>query len=264
MVASLLPQASLLLLRNYKTATMSTPSITQRKHVRLIPGDPSEPTSTIVLTSLTSHYVDIRIDKAAHQSESQQHLEINSPSILDWAFAGTSTVTQGSGPDKPSHSVWEHWIDSKSDNPASDEGDMYVQENGDVLEKGTQKHPDTGEEVEYEELWTDLVINVIPEEGGRYSTVLKHESEDAKGLFVRVGGWCQGILKEGGKLTVERWRWATQENDEHQGPGYWKRIVRFGDGEMPSPTLYKGIKDSKDTTVVSGELKWEVVENHRW
>lgn len=141
---------------------------------------------------------------------------------------------------------------------------MWPQENGDVLEKGTQKHPETGEETEYEELWTNLEVDVIPEEGGKYSTVLKAEGDGARGLFVRVGGWCQGILKAGDDLTIERWRWASQENDSHQGPGYWKRIFRIGDGEMPSPTLYKAIGDNADTSTVSGELKWEVIENHRW
>ena len=229
-----------------------------------IPGDAEEPTSTIVLTSFGSHYVDIRIKKHNHQEESQRHVETNSLDILEWAFAGTSKVTPGASPDKPSHSVWEHWIDSKSDNPGPDEGDMWPQENGDMLEKGIQTHPETGKQTEYEELWTDLEIDVIPEEGGKYSTVLKAESEKAKGLYIRVGGWCQGILKEGNDLTIERWRWASQENDPHQGPGYWKRIVRIGDGEMPSPTLFKAIGDNADTATVSGELKWEVVENHRW
>ena len=101
--------------------------------------------------------------------------------------------------------------------------------------------------------------------GGKYSTVLKAESESAKGMFIRVGGWCQGLLMEdGGKMTVERWRWASQENDPTQGPGYWKRVVRIGDGEMPGPVLLKGISDGSDTEVVSGALKWEIIENHRW
>jgi len=165
---------------------------------------------------------------------------------------------------EPSHSVWEHWIDSKSDDPASDEGDMYLQDNGDMLEKGTQKHPETGEEVEYEELWTELEVDVIPEEGGKYSTVLKHESKNSRGMVVRVGGWCQGFLKEGRELTVERWRWASQENDPHQGPGYWKRIVRIGEGEMPSPMLERGGEDREEMVVKSGELSWEVVEDYRW
>lgn len=140
---------------------------------------------------------------------------------------------------------------------------MYLQDNGDVLEKGTQKHPETGEEVGYEELWTELEVDVIPEEGGKYSTVLKHEGENAKGMVVRVGGWCQGFLKEGRELTVERWRWASQENDPHQGPGYWKRIVRIGEGEMPSPMLGRGFED-EEMVVKSGELRWEVVEDYRW
>jgi len=173
-------------------------------------------------------------------------------------------VTRAQSPEKPSHSVWEHWIDSKSDDPAPDEGDMYLQDNGDVLEKGTQKHPETGEEVGYEELWTELEVDVIPEEGGKYSTVLKHESENSRGMVVRVGGWCQGVLKEGGQLTVERWRWASQENDPHQGPGYWKRIVRIGEGEMPSPMLERGGEDGDEMVVKSGELRWEVVEDYRW
>ena len=229
-----------------------------------MPGEPEEPTSTVVLTSFTSHYVDIRVNKAKHQAESHQNLEANSLGILEWAFAGVSRVTKGESPSHPSHTVWQHWVDSQSDDPARDEGDMYPQGNGDVLEKGTQKHPKTGEQTEYEELWTDLDIDIIPEEGGRYSTVLKAESGDAKGLFIRIGGWCQGILKAGNDLTVERWRWASEENDPHQGPGYWKRIVRIGNGELPSPTLFRAAADNADTAVVSGNLKWEVIENHRW
>ena len=98
----------------------------------------------------------------------------------------------------------------------------------------------------------------------RLGSSLKAETDEAKGLFIRVGGWCQGILKMGSDLTIERWRWASQENDPHQGPGYWKRIVRIGDGEMPSPTLFRAATDDADTAVVSGNLKWEVIENHRW
>ena len=96
-------------------------------------------------------------------------------------------MTRAQSPEKPSHSVWEHWIDSKSDDPAPDAGDMYLQDNGDVLEKGTQKHPETGEEVGYEELWTELEVDVIPEEGGKYSTVLKHESKNSRGMVVKSG-----------------------------------------------------------------------------
>lgn len=142
---------------------------------------------------------------------------------------------------------------------------MYLQDNGDVLEKGVSKDPGTGEERAYEELWTELEVDVVPEEGGKYSTVLKAETDTTKGMVIRVGGWCQGLLlEEGGKLTVERWRWASQENDPTQGPGYWKRVVRIGEGEMPGPVLLRGVDDGPSTEVVSGEVKWGIVENHRW
>ena len=134
-----------------------------------------------------------------------------------------------------------------------------------MLEKGTNKDPATGEETPYEELWTDLPMDVIPEEGGKYSTVLRTQTETAKGMVVRVGGWCQGLLMEqAGKMTVERWRWMSEENDPTQGPGYWKRVVRIGEGEMPGPLLLRGVGDGKETEVLNGEIKWEIVENHRW
>lgn len=144
---------------------------------------------------------------------------------------------------------------------------MYPQPNGDVLEKGINHDASTGEETAYEELWTDLEVGVIPEEGGKYSTVLKVEAEGgkAKGMVIRVGGWCQGLLiEEGGKMTVERWRWMSEENDPTQGPGYWKRVVRIGEGEMPGPVLLRGVSDGAETEVVNGERKWEIVENYRW
>ena len=150
---------------------------------------------------------------------------------------------------------------------------------GDVLEKGSTRDPDTGKETAYEELWTELPVDVIPEEGGKYSTVLRAQTAAARGMVVRVGGWCQGLLIEsekgngeegeggrgkGKKMTVERWRWMSEENDPTQGPGYWKRVVRIGEGEMPGPVMLRGVGDGKDTEVVNGELKWEVVENYRW
>lgn len=150
----------------------------------------------------------------------------------------------------------------------TDEGDMYALPNGDVLEKGSTRDPATGAETAYEELWTELEVDVIPEEGGKYSTVLRAETATARGMVVRVGGWCQGLLiekrDEGKRMTVERWRWMSEENDPSQGPGYWKRVVRIGEGEMPGPVMLRGVGDGAETEVVNGELKWEVVENYRW
>lgn len=207
----------------------------------------------MVLTSQTSHYVDVRIYKDGYQKAQDE-------SILEWAFAGNSYTTQASiideGVSKPRHSVWEHWIDSKSDNPSVDEGDMWPQANGDVLERGTQKHPITGLECEYEELWADLDVKVVGDEKSRISVAMKTENSDtkARGLVVRVGSWCQGILKVGDELTIERWQWINLK---------WDRIVRIGDGALPCDATF--IDPSSESDLIrSGDLLWKVVEHFRW
>lgn len=205
-----------------------------------------------MLTSQTSHYVDVRIYKDEHQKAHDEN-------ILEWAFAGKSHTTHEpieDGASKPQHSVWEHWIDSKSDNPSIDEGDMWPQPNGDVLERGTQKHPVTGLECEYEELWADLDVEVVSNEETRVSIVLKTENSEkkARGLVVRAGSWCQGILKIGDKLTVERWQCIDSE---------WNRIARIGDGVLPCDSTF--IDQSLEGDLVkSGDLHWTVVENFCW
>lgn len=86
--------------------------------------------------------------------------------IIEWAFAGktrTREINKPGGNGGPyKHSVWEHWIDSKSTTTPSepDEADLYTLPNGDVLERGKQSLPTiaAGKECEYEELWSNLEI----------------------------------------------------------------------------------------------------------
>lgn len=205
-----------------------------------------------MLTSQTSHYVDVRVYK-------DQHRTAQDGNTLEWAFAGKSKTTQAStddGVSKPQHSVWEHWIDSKSDNPSVDEGDMWPQANGDVLERGTQKHSVTGLDCAYEELWADLDVEVVGNEKTRISVVLKTENSDkrARGLVVRVGSWCQGILKVGDKLTIERWQWINSG---------WYRTLRIGDGVLPCGATFIDRTFVEDNTLQSSDL-WNVVENFCW
>ncbi len=152
-------------------------------------------------------------------------------SRLEWAFAGTShtspldsvsdsnsndPIAESGTSDKSMHgklrpyrSVWNHWVDSRTDTPKPDEADMYTLLNGDVLERGYDKDPVSGRVVsEYEELWRDLPVFNI--EGERVSVVLRMQDDvhGARGMVVRVGGWCQGFVKIGGEITVERWGWA--------------------------------------------------------
>ena len=80
------------------------PYISTRAFIQWLPDQPSEPTSTVVLTSSQRHFVDIRV--LADQAVDPAHVE--------WAFAGRSTSKVVDG---KTLSQWHHWIDSKTTKP---------------------------------------------------------------------------------------------------------------------------------------------------
>ena len=243
-----------------------------------------------------------------HDAIYSSHEEEDSRPVLQWAFAGTShntkliTKNDQSNMIEYSHSVWDHWIDSKTQIATTtddgdknksavdiDEGDCWPQPNGDILERGTQLDPISGKEREYEELWGDVEVQVQVQarlqrgdEGKRVSVVLKTDVDihgghrDTRGLVVRVGQYCQGIVQVGDKFTMERWEWMNPKDDEIEcgfeagpgpGPGpegRWCCKVRIGDGSLPCDQAMNldGVGD--DAIIRCGELEWRVVENYRW
>lgn len=219
---------------------------------------------------------------------------------LEWAFAGRSRkedAKPGPGEQKPAHAVWEHWVDSNSDDPATDEGDMWTQLNGDVLEQGQSVEPGTGVVTAYEELWRDLAVEIVGQERAFASVVLRTQDNrvGARGMVVRVGGWCQGILKVGNDLTIERWQWvsstsklsrdAAQGNSnmdenaatprsgtaledplliEKPGQGDWQRVVRLGSHFVPCAVSFNPALIEMHGVVEVGDAKWEMIEKYHW
>ena len=230
----------------------------------------------------------MRIYKDKHEEENSK--ETNTKECIDWAFAGRShTTPQGGRKDgmiQLSHTIWEHWIDSKSNNPGPDEGDMLVQENGDVLERGKQKHPVTGAETEYEELWHDLEVDAFGKKQNRSSLVLRAEQpeSDVRGMAIKIGGWCQGILKAGDALTVERWEWKSggPNNDETSTEGGkqaaktrngWVRTFKYGEGSLPCEEMcdrttgkfgLHAVVKRPTTAESTSETEWKVIEEYYW
>ncbi|KAL8784899.1 MAG: hypothetical protein Q9213_003712 [Squamulea squamosa] len=196
------------------------PSISRRKHYRTVPGEPSEPTSTIVLTSPRGYYVDIRVC-----NKQQAHLSSDPKTFngqLQWAFAGTKETLQIGG---RTISTWHHPIDSLSDDPKPDKGEMIELEDGDTLEKGETVDEETGEVVRYEELWEELPLDSMKKEAGPVCIVLKIDEAhgvEGSGMVIRIGGYCEGIFKDSQGITIERWEWV-----EGEGGGKWERTVSY-------------------------------------
>ncbi len=105
------------------------------------------------------------------------------------------------------HTAWAHWIDSDTEDEVNDEGDMFLQPDGTVLEKGVNADGST-----YEELWEELAAQITGEDKRRVSYVLRAEEpgKRMRGMLVRIGEWIQGTLRMGEDFTVVRWQWSEQ------------------------------------------------------
>ncbi|KAG9663179.1 hypothetical protein KCU95_g19052, partial [Aureobasidium melanogenum] len=198
-------------------------------------------------------------------------------SLLDWGIAGksTSTVIEGPSLDHPSnppppadgssrsvcHSTFSHWIDSRTDTPGPDQGDMYPQPNNTTLELGAMYNPLTNSEQAYEELWVDYSASAV--QGTRWSVIvdLDDPEHNAKGRVVRVGEHCQGILKVGEHVTVERWKFEVSEKD---GKGDWKRLARLGDLFLPVSLAFTPEQVIEGNSLAYGDYTWVVKEVYSW
>ncbi|KAI3337001.1 hypothetical protein HD806DRAFT_24278 [Xylariaceae sp. AK1471] len=225
-------------------------SISIRESIRWLPDAASEPTSTVVLTSPEHHFVDIRILK---------HPDEQSPSGLDWAFAGISSTEIRDG---VHHSTWRHAVDSRTHTAEDvvDEGDVFPQDEGHTLETGRMMNPATGKLTNYEEIWSDLDARRIID--GRSSQQqaarcfvleLRDDAREQRGMVICLGGYSQGIARIGDKFAAERWLWED---------GKWLRKYRVGDLSIPNP------EDLYSTALSLGEevksedplQRWRVVE----
>ncbi|MCJ1415738.1 hypothetical protein MMC32_002071 [Xylographa parallela] len=239
---------------------MGTPNASVRKHIRRLPGEATEPTSTLVLTSHESWFVDVRILTTTRKDGTREALPIDgSPiSTLEWAFAGKSHTTQPKVPGGPAHTVWSHDVDSQTSDPEMDEGDMYEQENGDVLECGQNIDADTGEVKKYEELWHDVGVQLVGQEKHHVCVVLMADdkSHNTKGMIVRVGNWCQGILKVGEETTVERWQWSHGDQ--------WQIVAKLGQKSLICETTFHGTSLEIGKVIRHHDLDWKTVELYTW
>ena len=229
------------------------PSLSLRHYLRWLP-DPvpeEDNTSTIVTTSNEHRFVDLRVFNQALSSE-----KIQSLSQLEWGLAGTSSSVpaKGSNGEEITHGVWKHWIDSRSldADGVQDEGDNYPLPDGKILEKGRMVNPETGKLTDYEEVWEDLKVERVGSEAQCIVLQVHDEERGVRGLVVRVGQFCQGIIRVGSEVSVERWAWGVKD--------HWKRTVRMGKTGLPCGEAMEPARLKLGDKINCGEHEWTVIE----
>ncbi|KAI7781117.1 hypothetical protein LA080_015237 [Diaporthe eres] len=241
-------------------------SISIRKHIRWDVEPPSEPTSTLVLTSPGRRFVDIRVltasspDPAPDPEPGHESFGTLTRDRLDWAFAGTSSSNKVSRADgsETTHSVFNHWIDSRTTEPqlVRDEGDMVPCPGGLALEVGSMVNPATGRMTAYEELWLDKVPAPRSAQDPKCVVYqLLDEPAAKRGQFVCLGHYAQGVLRVGDTFTAERWVWS-------EGHSRWEQTVKAGDNQDPLGFLIDGRRGAdKVGEEVQGRMgAWTVIE----
>ncbi|CAE7216552.1 hypothetical protein PTNB85_06651 [Pyrenophora teres f. teres] len=253
-----------------------------------LPSRQLEPTSTLVLTSPKRTFVDIRIYKPFTMSNALKPLpNVGEPQRLEWAFGGTSSsrpITLPSpGPQHGksqkrieeeswtniTHSTWVHWIDSRfavgSKTIPVDEGDMYPIAKDLTLEVGHAFHPALGAVKTHEEMWRDVDTVATNDAGTKLCVVLRCQAEHVgvRGLVVRVGQFCQGIIMEREATTVERWEWnghhpSTTEKEK------WQRTVRIGGAFLPCSVAFRAQVLGLGAVVRFHDFEWVVEELWEW
>jgi len=100
-----------------------------------------------------------------------------------------------------------------------------------VLEKGTMVNPETGLQTEYEEVWIEKEVDLVPGNEDSQVVVLDFDKGvERRGRVVRIGKLCQGLLRVGDEVVAERW-----ERDEKGG---WARSKLVGrEGALPCEKL---------------------------
>ncbi|KAI0816397.1 hypothetical protein GGR55DRAFT_674598 [Xylaria sp. FL0064] len=167
-------------------------SVSIRDSIRWLPDVASEPTSTVVLTSPERRFVDIRILRGISEPGAS----------LDWAFAGVASSETRDG---VRHCTWRHVVDSRTRAPEAvvDEGDVFPQEDGRTLETGRMVNPDTGNLTDYQEVWSGLEAEGIPDELTRQPRArcvvleLKDEDREGRGMVVCLGRDGFGKMEDG-------------------------------------------------------------------
>ncbi|KAJ9136753.1 hypothetical protein NKR23_g9622 [Pleurostoma richardsiae] len=240
-------------------ALLPRPAIEVRRGLSFDNDPPAEHSSVLALTAPSGRFVDVRFTLPSAPPS-----PFASPLFNGYATAGLSTAGVGApgrdgcpGYECAAHVRWRHDIES-SCGFGEDGADMLLLANGDVMEVGVMQMG--GKARLFKEYWTkpspdvETLPCVVAEgkgEGGR------------RGMVMRVGDYCQGIVQGEGEFWAERWEVLVRDGEEGRG---WVRnemsnTVGVEEAKVGLPCLWV-IEEGRrlgDSFEIGG-LAWEVNE----
>lgn len=201
--------------------------LSTRVSIQWLPDEPSEPTSTIVSTSASDHFVDVRIFKHKYPHVQEGLAPQAFEDIFDWVITGEEQEIPGTSKIQFNHAInlQEIMKSLKTGLPLlecksePDIGDFSSIENSeDRKETGSMVNPETGKMTPYIEIWRSLnpekstpsmeVREGKDEFGHKYE--LSGEivnwtydlNEDSRyGRIIRLANWVQGIVYDKSEKT---------------------------------------------------------------
>ncbi|EPE04125.1 sodium nucleoside cotransporter [Ophiostoma piceae UAMH 11346] len=206
----------------WKLELMKRPLVELRQGFSLGYEAPTEESSTIALTAPSGKFVDIRFSTLPVTGKDTQVTK-QLGNIHGTASAGIATIffpeKEGSGwpaYNCHAHVQWQHILDSSREF-GTDGADMILLADGATMEvgfieiRGTMKY--------FKEYWvtppnkaTDIPCLVAELTA---SHTAKTEGAAIRGMAVRIGDFCQGILQTDTEFWFERWEYS-------QGSGWVK------------------------------------------
>ena len=271
----------------------SPPNISTRAFIQWLPDPPSEPTSTEVLTSRQKYFVDIRILKDSNEkidwafagrSESRKNEATGSTSTRWYHTVDSRFLTDPESvidqaemlPENPESGIALE--KGSMVNPATGRETAYVEGWRETSVKHVPE-PTQDEITAFEQELQGRGVKFIAgdpdlrtlmrrgdplEEGpSLVSCVLQHENAArlSRGTIVRVGQFCQGVLRVGDDFAAERWEWSEQ--------GGWRKVFASGSKSLNMPCdvachlavrmlrVGNGVAYGPDET-------WQCVEEEHW
>jgi hypothetical protein len=93
--------------------------------------------------------------------------------------------------------------------------------------------------------------------------VLQHENDarQSRGTVIRVGQFCQGVLRVGDEFAAERWEWTEQ--------GGWRKVFASGSSKLNMPCdvachlAVRKLRVGNEVVYGPGEI-WQCVEEEQW